>query len=181
MEQILQLHKMEYLEAELTTRLKNLLSVASNYGMYFVIEINKPKNLEKISKDLLGFIEHRICFWVNAEESHFLLNNKLANQLINSDTPNIRNKAIYQSQTSDVCIKFKSYSELQSKQNLIKTLTQKVTIVLNNEDAVVASETSEMSMGNTSIKDTPVTNSFASLLEKYPNLYKEYNKLKNGE
>jgi hypothetical protein len=180
-EQILQLHKMEYLEAKLTTRLKNLLSVASNYGIYFVIEINKPKNLEKISRDLLGFIEHRICFWVNAEESHFLLNNKLANQLINSDTPNIRNKAIYQSQTSDVCIKFKSYSELQSKQNLIKTLTQKVTIVLNNEDTVVATETSEMSMGNTSVEDTPPASSFASLLEKYPNLYKEYNKLKNGE
>jgi hypothetical protein len=64
---------------------------------------------------------------------------------------------------------------------LIKTLTQKVTIGLNYGNAVVVSETSEMSMGNASIKDTPVTSSFASLLEKYPNLYKEYNKLKNGE
>ena len=180
-EQVLQLHKMGYSDAELTSRLKNLFSVGSNYGMYFVIEINKPKNIDKISKDLLGFIEHRICFWVNAEESHYLLNNKLANQLINSDTPNIRNKAIYQSQTSDVCIKFKSYSELQTNQKLIKPLTQKVTIDLNNEGIGMETETSEKSIGNTTVKDTPMTSSFASLLEKFPNLYKEFNNMKNGE
>lgn len=180
-EQILQLHKSGWTEADLTSRLKNLFSVASNYSIYFVVEINKPKNMEKISKDLLGFIEHRICFWVNAEESHFLLNNKLANQLISADTPNIRNKAIYQSQISDTCIKFKSYSELQSNDRLIKLLRQKMFVNPINQHIDLDSIPEEKPSNNTTTIDVPVSNSFASLLEKFPNLYKQYNKLKNGE
>jgi S-DNA-T family DNA segregation ATPase FtsK/SpoIIIE len=101
-------------------RLKQLLSSGSSYGIYFICEINKPSNLNKINRDLIGCFEHRISFHLNAEESDFIVNSKIASQLINPEIPTIRTNAIYYSQSNQSWSKFKSYLNLQNEQDLIR-------------------------------------------------------------
>ena len=125
-EKLLKLHSANYSESDLTTRLKVIMSTGSNYGIYFVCEINKPSNLDKISRDLTGFFEHRICYFMNADESNHLINSKAASQLISMDAPNIRNKAIYFSQSEAVAIKFKSYEKIHILDTFIKPLSEKL-------------------------------------------------------
>jgi hypothetical protein len=125
-EKLLKLHSANYSESDLTTRLKVIMSTGSNYGIYFVCEINKPSNLDKISRDLTGFFEHRICYFMNADESNYLINSKAASQLISMDAPNIRNKAIYFSQSEASAIKFKSYEKIHILDTFIKPLSEKL-------------------------------------------------------
>jgi hypothetical protein len=99
-----------------------------------VLEINKPSNLDKVSRDLLGFIEHRICFALNVDESTYLLASKAATKLIDLDAPNIRNKAIYYALSDGEISKFKSYSALEQDVTFVRELNNKVasTIDLTN-------------------------------------------------
>ena len=125
-EKLLKLHSANYSESDLTARLKVIMSTGSNYGIYFVCEINKPSNLDKISRDLTGFFEHRICYFMNADESNYLINSKAASQLISMDAPNIRNKAIYFSQSEAYAIKFKSYENIHVLNSFIRPLPEKL-------------------------------------------------------
>jgi hypothetical protein len=137
-EKLLKLQKQEYAESALSNSLKTLMSTGSSYGLYFVIEINKPSNLDKVSRDLIGFIEHRICFALNADESLYLLGNKNATKLIDLDAPNIRNKAIYYALSNSEISKFKSYQKLEKEKSFVRELTQKVesTVDLSNFKSV---------------------------------------------
>ena len=139
-EKLLKLQKQEYAESALSNSLKNLMSAGSSYGLYFVLEINKPSNLDKVSRDLIGFIEHRICFALNADESLYLLGNKSATKLIDLDAPNIRNKAIYYSLSNSEVSKFKSYQKLEQEKSFVRELTEKVnsTVDLTNYKPVTA-------------------------------------------
>jgi hypothetical protein len=139
-EKLLKLQKQEYAESALSNSLKNLMSAGSSYGLYFVLEINKPSNLDKVSRDLIGFIEHRICFALNADESLYLLGNKSATKLIDLDAPNIRNKAIYYSLSNSEVSKFKSYQKLEQEKSFVRELTEKVnsTVDLSNYKPVTA-------------------------------------------
>jgi hypothetical protein len=133
-EKLVKLHKSDYVDAQLSEQLKNLMSTGSSYGLYFVLEINKPSNLDKVSRDLLGFIEHRICFALNVDESTYLLASKAATKLIDLDAPNIRNKAIYYALSDGEISKFKSYSALEQDVTFVRELNNKVasTIDLTN-------------------------------------------------
>ena len=133
LEKFIDLHKSSYNESELSERFKKILSTASNYGVYFVVEINKPTKLDLISRDLLSFFEHRICYFMNNDESHHIINSKAASQLISSESPEIKNKAIYFSQSEGHAEKFKSYQNLALEQPLIfplkKGINQKFTLL----------------------------------------------------
>ncbi|MFM7683928.1 MAG: FtsK/SpoIIIE domain-containing protein [Bacteroidota bacterium] len=126
LEKLMQLQKQNYSESDLTQKFKNLMSTASNYGIYFVCEINKPSKLDAISRDLLAFFEHRICFFMNSDESNYIINSKAASQLISNDSPNIRNKAIYFSQSEGHSEKFKSYQNIIKEENMVRILTEKI-------------------------------------------------------
>ena len=118
LEKFIQLHS-EFGDNDLARLLKNLMNAGSSYGLYFVVEINKPSNLQKISRDLIGCFEHRICFAVNAEESDYIVNSKVASQLIDVDNQNMRSKAVYYSQSTQEQTKYKSYIQLQKQSALI--------------------------------------------------------------
>ena len=126
LEKLIKLHSANYSETELTSRLKVLMSTGSNYGIYFVCEMNKPSSLDKISRDLIGFFEHRICYFVNADESNYLMNSKAASQLINMDAPTIRNKALYFSQSEAVLAKYKSFENIQALSSFLRRLSIKM-------------------------------------------------------
>jgi len=143
LEKIIKLHSANYSESELTARLKLIMSTGSNYGIYFVCEINKPSNLDKISRDLLGFMEHRICYFVNSDESNHLINSKVASQLISMDAPNIRNKAIYFAQSEGASIKFKSYEKLDLSESFIRPIEQKLNFGLDLQVMEVNSNTTD--------------------------------------
>jgi len=125
-EKLVKLHKADYIDAQLSEQLKILMSTGSSYGLYFVLEINKPSNLDKVSRDLLGFIEHRICFALNVDESNYLLASKAATKLIDLDAPNIRNKAIYYSLSDGDISKFKSYNALEKDVAFVRELHSKL-------------------------------------------------------
>ena len=128
LEKLIKLHAANYCESDLTTLLKSILSTGSNYGIYFVCEINKPSNLDKISRDLSGFFEHRICYFMNADESNYIINSKAASQLISLDAPNIRNKAIYFSQSDGMSIKFKSCENIHGIDTFIRLSHDKINL-----------------------------------------------------
>jgi hypothetical protein len=113
-------------ETEITQRLKVLLSTGSQLGIYFVMEINKASNLEKISRDILGFSDHRIGFYMNMEESNLFINSKAANQLVNLDSPTIRFKGVYYAHSQGIANKFKSYINLASENQFCRGLREKV-------------------------------------------------------
>lgn len=175
LEKLVKLHSVSFSEPELTTRLKMLMSSGSNYGIYFVCEINKPSNLDKISRDLVGFFEHRICFFMNADESNYLLTSKAASQLINMDAPNIRNKAIYFSQSEALSVKYKSYDGLPKSNELIR-YTKKNDMNLSIEP--LSFKSNEIELINESENDK-IEFSLKSALEKYPHLNKQFKELKN--
>jgi S-DNA-T family DNA segregation ATPase FtsK/SpoIIIE len=118
LEKFIQLHS-EYGDNELARLLKSLMNSGSSFGIYFVVEINKPSNLQKIHRDLIGCFEHRICFSVNTEESEFIVNTKVAAQLIDMDNQHMRSKAIYYAQSTQEQTKYKSYVNLQAANALI--------------------------------------------------------------
>jgi hypothetical protein len=62
---------------------------------------------------------------MNESESLECINSKLANQLINADAPNIRNKAIYYSQSEGTAQKFKSYSNIANAKQFLRVLKAK--------------------------------------------------------
>ncbi len=142
LEKLIKLHKKEYQESELTSKLKVLLSTGSSYGLYFVLEINKPSNLDKISRDLLGFMEHRICFTLNVDESNDLINNKAASKLIDMDNPVIRNKAIYYSLSEGNMFKFKSYSGIVDHPAFCREINEKVTSIAPLPEITSSAESS---------------------------------------
>jgi hypothetical protein len=117
-EKFIQLHS-EYGDNDHSVLLKSLMNSGSSYGVYFVVEVNKPSNLQKISRELIGCFEHRICFALNAEESDYIVNSKVADQLIDVDNQNMRSKAIYYSQSTQEQTKYKSYIQLHEKQNVV--------------------------------------------------------------
>lgn len=148
-EKLLKLHSANYSESDLTSRLKVIMSTGSNYGIYFVCEINKPSNLDKISRDLTGFFEHRICYFMNADESNYLINSKAASQLISMDAPNIRNKAIYFSQSEAVAVKFKSYENIHIQDAFIKSLSEKMDFGYNMDQIKSAIESTKEKVEDT--------------------------------
>lgn len=125
MEKILKLQSVGFTESECASKLRGIMSSGSNFGIYFVCEINKPSGINKISRDLIGFIDHKLCFFMNESESLECINSKLANQLINADAPNIRNKAIYYSQSEGTAQKFKSYSNVANAKQFLRLLKAK--------------------------------------------------------
>jgi len=152
-EKLVKLHKSDYIDAQLSEQLKNLMSTGSSYGLYFALEINKPTNLDKVSRDLLGFIEHRICFALNVDESNYLLASKAATKLIDLDAPNIRNKAIYYALSDGEISKFKSYNSLEKDIAFVRELNSKLGSNIdltdfnpNTEEAVVSTENVESSI-----------------------------------
>ena len=176
LEKLIKLHSANYSETELTSRLKVLMSTGSNYGIYFVCEMNKPSSLDKISRDLIGFFEHRICYFVNADESNYLMNSKAASQLINMDAPTIRNKALYFSQSEAVALKFKSYHNFNDTNDFIRPQQQKNNLNLLVDCAGLAStkpttgEEPEATVSGLSLR---------AALEKYPHLMNQYKERKN--
>jgi hypothetical protein len=108
--------------------------MGSSYGLYFVVEINKPTNLDKVSRDIISFFEHRICFALNVDESNYLLSSKAATKLIDLDAPNIRNKAIYYALSDGEISKFKSYNALEKEVAFARELNAKVVSNINLED-----------------------------------------------
>ena len=125
MEKILKLQSVGFTESDCASKLRGIMSSGSNFGIYFVCEINKPSGISKISRDLIGFIDHKLCFFMNESESLECINSKLANQLINADAPNIRNKAIYYSQSEGTAQKFKSYSNVANTKQFLRVLKAK--------------------------------------------------------
>ena len=124
MEKMLKLQSIGFTESEFASKLRSIMSSGSNFGIYFVCEINKPSGINKISRDLIGFIDHKLCFFMNESESLECINSKLANQLINADAPNIRNKAIYYSQSEGTAQKFKSYSNVANAKQFLRVLKE---------------------------------------------------------
>jgi hypothetical protein len=107
---------------------KELLSNGSNYGIYFICEINKPGNFSKmgIAADFLQHFDHRIAFFMNSEESINMIDSKMANKLVSEDNQNVRNKGLYYNQSSQSCYKFKSYSGLIFHENMIRNLKKEI-------------------------------------------------------
>ena len=126
MEKLLKMQRVGIDETDFASKLRAIMSSGSSFGIYFVCEINKPSNLNKISRDLIGFIEHKLCYFMNESESLDCINSKIANQLINSDSPNIRNKAIYYSQSEGDSQKFKSYADLRNTEQFVRNLKEKI-------------------------------------------------------
>jgi hypothetical protein len=146
LEKFIQLHS-EFGDNDLARLLKNLMNAGSSYGLYFIVEINKPSNLQKISRDLIGCFEHRICFAVNTEESEYIVNSKVASQLIDVDNPNMRSKAVYYSQSTQEQTKYKSYIQLQKQSALINPRLIPCTERFNLSD--LSSDTRPSSSANT--------------------------------
>lgn len=133
MEKILKLQSVGFTESECASKLRGIMSSGSNFGIYFVCEINKPSGISKISRDLIGFIDHKLCFFMNESESLDCINSKLANQLINADAPNIRNKAIYYSQSEGTAQKFKFYENLITTAKFVRNIKEKIELTEINK------------------------------------------------
>jgi hypothetical protein len=95
------------------------LASGSGLGIYFVCEINRASAMRKMGYEVMSHFEHRIAYFMNEDDSNEMINNGKANKLIDADNFNCRSKAIYYSQSSQVAVKFKSYINLQSADNLI--------------------------------------------------------------
>jgi hypothetical protein len=104
----------DYEEKEDAKIFNILLSEGSNYGLYFICEINKPSNLSKLGnvEQYLNHFEHRIAYFMNSDESRTMIESKMANQLISLQNQSIRNKGLYFNQSTQECYKFKAYIDL---------------------------------------------------------------------
>ena len=127
-ERIFKLLRTGYSENELGQRLSLLISTSSNLGIYFVIETTRPSNLEKISRNLIDNFDHRICYHLNVEESRKIVENTLASKLIDSENPEIRNKALYYSKSESLYFKFKSYQELTQELKFVNILNSQINL-----------------------------------------------------
>lgn len=118
LERFVKLHS-EWGNNDLSNQLKELMSKGSSYGVYFICEINRPQNLDKINRNLLSCYEHRICYFMNADESRYMIGYDHAQKLIDVENADMRSKAIYFSQANQSYTKFKSYASLHNELGLI--------------------------------------------------------------
>jgi hypothetical protein len=114
----------DYEEKEDAKLLNNLLSEGSNYGLYFICEINKPSNLSKMGniEQYLNQFEHRIAYFMNSDESRTMIESKLASQLIPLQNQSIRNKGLYYNHASQECYKFKAYVDILQDDQFVREL-----------------------------------------------------------
>jgi hypothetical protein len=118
-EKLVQLQSSDYGGNALAVQLQSLFSSGSTYGIYFVCEVNKPSNMSKISRDLVGYFEHRIAFFMNEEESDVLIGSKLASKLIDNENLGTRSKGVYYAQSTQQGYKFKSYVDMHNETDLL--------------------------------------------------------------
>lgn len=118
-EKLVQLQSSDYGGNALAVQLQLLFSSGSTYGIYFICEVNKPSNMSKISRDLVGYFEHRVAFFMNEEESDVLIGSKLASKLIDNENIGTRSKGVYYAQSTQQGYKFKSYVDMHNETDLL--------------------------------------------------------------
>jgi len=112
LEKLIKLHKTDYEPTIPGRQFIDLLSTGNNYGIYFVCEISKPNNIEKIHREIINHFEHRISYYMNPDDSDFMMNSKAASQLEKPSNQNVAAQAIYYSQSEQYSYKFKPYKNL---------------------------------------------------------------------
>lgn len=141
----------DYEEKEDAKLFNILLSEGSNYGLYFICEINKPNNLSKLGnlEQYLNQFEHRIAYFMNSDESRTMIESKMANHLISQQNQSIRNKGLYFNHSTQECFKFKAYVDLiqdnqfvreldspQNKLHLLSNIDEMASAITSNEEEI---------------------------------------------
>jgi hypothetical protein len=127
LEKLEKLHKIGYEPTSLGALFINLLSTANNYNIYFVCEVSKPTNLEKIGRDIIGNFEHRIAYYMNPEDSDFMINTNAASNIEKPSNQSIAVQAIYYSQSEQQSLKFKPYRDILESDKFIHNNKTSVT------------------------------------------------------
>ena len=139
-EKLVQLQNSDFGLNALASGLQSLLSSGSTYGIYFICEVNKPSNMSKISRDFIGYFEHRIAFFMNDEESNEIIGSKLASRLFDSENIGINTKGIYYAQSTQQGCKFKSFERLHLEQDILNLS------LINREDPILLSSIEKLSI-----------------------------------
>ncbi len=161
-EKFVQLQSSEYGLNALAEELQILLSSGSTYGIYFICEVNKPSNISKISRDYIGCFEHRIAFFMNEEESDNMIGSKLASRLIDNDNIGMTSKGIYYAQSTQQASKFKSYVQLQLKNDVLNSK------LIDRQDPIVFSSLENSSKPITENKIEDESDFWTKLLNMVP-------------
>jgi S-DNA-T family DNA segregation ATPase FtsK/SpoIIIE len=132
----------DYEEKEEAKLLNALLSEGSNYGLYFICEINKPSNLSKMGNadQYLNQFEHRIAYSMHSDESRTMIESNLANQLVSIQNQSIRNKGLYYNHSSQERYKFKAYVDILQSEQFVRKLevSQNQLYLLSNIDEMIS-------------------------------------------
>lgn len=124
LEKIIKLHKTDYEPTLLARQFIDLLSTGNNYGIYFVCEVSKPTNLEKIHRDIIGNFEHRISYYMNPDDSDFMIHSNAASKLEKPSNQNVAAQAIYYSQSEQLTTKFKPYRDLLESSQFVRLTSE---------------------------------------------------------
>ncbi len=161
-EKFVQLQSTEYGLNALAEELQVLLSSGSNYGIYFICEVNKPSNLGKISREYIGCFEHRIAFFMNEEESDNMISSKLASRLIDTENTGLNSKGIYYAQSTQLASKFKSYVQLQFENDVLNGK------LIDRQDPILFSLVENSSDSNSEKKIEDESDYWTKLLNMVP-------------
>ena len=160
-EKLVQLQSSDYGGNALAGKLQSLFSSGSTYGIYFICEINKPSNMSKISRDLVGCFEHRIAFFMNEEESDVMIGSKLASKLIDNENSGTRSKGLYYAQSTQQIYKFRSYEGLHDENDLLNQ------ILISRPDPQALSILKEQSLMDSSNEIEEEDDYWTKLLSKF--------------